>query len=37
MKTARVPTRRTPAAATASAAGSPQAVIPFEDDQFSDF
>ena len=37
MKAARVPARRTPAAATASAASSPQAVIPFEDDQFSDF
>ena len=37
MKPARVPARRTPAAATASAASSPQAVIPFEDDQFSDF
>ena len=37
MKAARVPARRAPAAATDSAASSPQAVIPFEDDQFSDF
>ncbi|MBC2734405.1 MAG: methyl-accepting chemotaxis protein [Desulfobacteraceae bacterium] len=37
MKPARVPARRTSAAASASAASSAQAIIPFEDDQFSDF
>jgi methyl-accepting chemotaxis protein len=34
---AKVLPRRAPATAAASAASSPQAIIPFEDDQFSDF